>query len=30
MSYSDNKNELQQIFRGVFHGTGGSNLWTIS
>jgi twitching motility protein PilT len=26
MSYSDNKNELQQIFRGVFHGTGGSNL----
>ena len=24
MSYSDNKNELQQMFRGVFHGTFGS------
>ena len=23
MSYSDNKNELQQMFRGVFHGTFG-------
>lgn len=23
LSYSDNKNELQQIFRGVFHGTYG-------
>ena len=22
MSYSDNKNELQQMFRGVYHGTG--------
>ncbi len=25
MSYSDNKNELQQMFRGVFHGTFGYN-----
>ena len=23
MAYSDNKNELQQMFRGVFHGTSG-------
>ncbi len=25
LSYSDNKNELQQMFRGVFHGTFSSN-----
>lgn len=25
LQYSDNKNELQQIFRGVFHGTFGPN-----
>lgn len=25
MAYSDNKNELQQMFRGVFHGTFGSS-----
>lgn len=25
MIYSDNKNELQQMFRGVFHGTFGGN-----
>ncbi len=25
MSYSDNKNELQQMFRGVFHGTSAYN-----
>ena len=25
MSYSDNKNELQQMFRGVFHGTFGAS-----
>lgn len=25
MTYSDNKNELQQMFRGVFHGTFGSS-----
>ena len=25
MTYSDNKNELQQMFRGVFHGTFGGN-----
>lgn len=30
MIYSDNKNELQQMFRGVFHGTFGGNAWTIS
>ena len=23
LMYSDNKNELQQMFRGVFHGTKG-------
>lgn len=26
MIYSDNKNELQQMFRGVFHGTFGGNV----
>lgn len=26
MVYSDNKNELQQMFRGVFHGTFGGNV----
>lgn len=25
LSYSDNKNELQQMFKGVFHGTFGSS-----
>lgn len=25
MTYSDNKNELQQMFRGVFHGTFGAS-----
>ncbi|MFR1671640.1 MAG: hypothetical protein ACLSWI_01695 [Candidatus Gastranaerophilaceae bacterium] len=25
MSYSDNKTELQQMIRGVFHGTFGPN-----
>ncbi len=26
MAYSDNKTELQQMFRGVFHGTFGGNV----